>query len=114
MRAGGVVERLAVGRIELENSLDDGVGLFLPAETGITLRQPAQQHDIVEIRLELPTGDLDDLQRRLVGSLHLPDLPVQPGEILPGIVVMWSKLRGPPIPRSPITRATCPVRPRGH
>ena len=41
MRAGTVVQRLAVPGIELENSPEDGVGFFLPAVTGISLRQPA-------------------------------------------------------------------------
>src|SRR5687768_13818143 len=98
MRAGTIVERLAVPRIELENSPEDGVRFFLPAVAGIPLGQPAEQDDVLETRLELPGGNLDDVQRSFVASVHLAEFAVQPREISPRIVVVWPELRGPPIP----------------
>src|SRR6478672_5225727 len=48
-----VIERLAVRRIELEHTPENGVRFLLPAITSVPFSQAAEQHDVIHALLEL-------------------------------------------------------------
>src|SRR5262245_10808657 len=94
MRARTVVERLAVCRIELEHTPENGVCLFRSTVPRIPLGQTAENDDIVHVLLELAARDLDDLQRCLVRRVDLAELEVHSGEISPRVIVLRAELGG--------------------